>query len=183
VSDVVRAQEAVPVGAARTVVIGVGNCYRRDDGIGPAAAAEIERQHLPGVRVVICDGEPAGLLEAWAGMDLAIVVDAVRCVPGTPGRMHRWPAGQLERGWTASSHGLGIPDALALGRALDRCPHRVVLFAVEAADLRPGGRPLPGSGQLASGRRGGHRHRTSRGESPARGGPDAPDGPVPRAEN
>ena len=101
------------------MVIGVGNCYRRDDGIGPAAAAEIERQHLPGVRVVISDGEPAGLLEAWAGMDLAIVVDAVRCEPATPGRMHRWPAGQLERSWTASSHGLGIPDALDLGRALE----------------------------------------------------------------
>jgi hydrogenase maturation protease len=52
--------------------------------------------------------------------------------------MHRWPAGQLERGWTASSHGLGIPDALDLGRALDRCPRRVLLFGVEAADLSPG---------------------------------------------
>ena len=134
----VRVPEAGPVGAVRAVVIGVGNCYRRDDGIGPAVAAGIERQHLPGVRVVICDGEPAGLLEAWAGMDLAIVVDAVRCVPATPGRIHRWPAGQLERGWTGSSHGLGIPDALDLGRALGRCPRRVVLFAVEAADLRPG---------------------------------------------
>ena len=137
-SDIDPTRGAVPVDAVRAVVIGVGNCYRRDDGIGPAAAAEIERQHLPGVRVVISDGEPAGLLEAWAGMDLAIVVDAVRCVPATPGRMHRWPARQLEGGWTASSHGLGIPDALDLGRALDRCPRRVVLFAVESADLRPG---------------------------------------------
>ena len=135
---IVRGERAAPVGAVRAVVIGVGNCYRRDDGIGPAAAAEIERQHLPGVRVVISDGDPAGLLEAWAGLDLAIVVDAVRCVPATPGRMHRWRAGQVERGWTASSHGLGIPDALDLGRALDRYPRRVVLFAVEAADLRPG---------------------------------------------
>jgi hydrogenase maturation protease len=126
------------VGAIRAVVIGVGNCYRCDDGIGPAAAAEIERQHLPGVRVVISDGDPAGLLEAWAGLDLAIVVDAVRCVPATPGRVHRWPDGPLERGRTASSHGLGIPDALDLGRALDQCPRRVVVFAVEAADLRPG---------------------------------------------
>ena len=134
----IRAERAAPAGAVRAVVIGVGNCYRRDDGVGPAAAAEIERQHLPGVRVVICDGDPAGLLEAWAGLDLAIVVDAVRCVPATPGRVHRCPAGQLERGRTASSHGLGIPDALALGRALDRCPRRVVVFAVEAADLRPG---------------------------------------------
>ena len=134
----VRAERAAPAGAIRAVVIGVGNCYRRDDGIGPAAAAEIERQHLPGVRVVISDGDPAGLLEAWAGLDLAIVVDAVRCEPATPGRVHRWPDGQLERGRTASSHGMGIPDALDLGRALDQYPRRVVVFAVEAADLRSG---------------------------------------------
>ncbi len=137
-SGLARTPGVVPAGAVQAVVIGVGNCYRRDDGIGPAAAAEIERQHLPGVRVVMSDGEPAGLLEAWAGLDLAIIVDAACCVPATPGRMHRWPAGQLERGWTASSHGLGIPDALALGHALGRCPRRVVLFGVEAADLRPG---------------------------------------------
>lgn len=137
-SSTARRPGAAAADGVRAVVIGVGNCYRRDDGIGPAAAAEIERQHLPGVRVVICDGEPAGLLEAWAGLDLAIVVDAVRCMPATPGRVHRWPDGQLERGWTASSHGLGVPDALDLGRALDRCPRQVVLFAVEAADLRPG---------------------------------------------
>ena len=121
------------------VVIGIGNPFRNDDGIGPAVAAQIEEQRLPGVRVVISDGEPAGLLEAWAGAGLAVVVDAIHRVPASPGSIHRLTAGQLEAGGTAaSSHGLGVPDALRLGRALGRLPRRVVILAVEAADTGAG---------------------------------------------
>ena len=121
------------------VVIGIGNPFRNDDGIGPTVAAQIEEQRLPGVRVVISDGEPAGLLEAWAGADLAVVVDAIHRVPASPGSIHRLTSGQLEAGSTAaSSHGLGMPDALRLGRALGRLPRRVVILAVEAADTGSG---------------------------------------------
>jgi hydrogenase maturation protease len=121
------------------VVIGIGNPFRNDDGLGPAVAAQIEEQRLPGVRVVISDGEPAGLLEAWGGADLAVVVDAIHQVSASPGSIHRLTVGQLETGGTAaSSHGLGVPDALRLGRALGRLPRRVVIFAVEAADTGAG---------------------------------------------
>jgi hydrogenase maturation protease len=129
----------MPHVTTEAVVIGIGNPFRNDDGIGPAIASQIEEQRLPGVRVVISDGEPAGLLEAWAGADLAVVVDAIRLAPASPGRIHRLTTGQLEAyGTAASSHGLGVPDALRLGRALGRLPGRVVIFAVEAADTGAG---------------------------------------------
>jgi hydrogenase maturation protease len=121
------------------VVIGIGNPFRNDDGIGRAVAAQIEEQRLPGVRVIISDGEPAGLLEAWSGADLAVVVDAIHRVPASPGSIHRLNAGQLENGGTtASSHGLGVPDALRLGRVLEQLPRRLVIFAIEAADTGTG---------------------------------------------
>jgi hydrogenase maturation protease len=121
------------------VVIGIGNPFRNDDGIGPAVAAQIEEQRLPGVRVVMSDGEPAGLLEAWSGADLAVVVDAIHRVPASPGRLHRLTASQLETGGTAaSSHGFGMPDALRLGGALGQLPRRMVILAVEAADTGAG---------------------------------------------
>jgi hydrogenase maturation protease len=129
-----------------SVVIGVGNPFRRDDGIGPAVAAGIARQHLPGVRVVISDGEPSGLIEAWSGAGLAVIVDALHGWPGpgrpgaaAPGRVHRVTAAELETGGHAgSSHGLGLPDAFRLARALGRQPGRAVILAVEAADVRAG---------------------------------------------
>ncbi len=135
-----------------SVVIGVGNPFRRDDGIGPAVAAAIEGQHLPGVRVAFSDGEPSGLIEAWSGADLAVIVDALHGSPAgrapCPGRIHRikpagldtqpGPAGAPAGSSAGSSHGLGLPDAFRLGRALGREPRRAVIIAVEAADVRPG---------------------------------------------
>jgi hydrogenase maturation protease len=121
------------------VVIGIGNPFRRDDGIGPEVAAQIQGQRLPGVRVVLSDGEPAGLLEAWEGADLAVVVDAIQRVPASPGCIHRLTASQLESSSTAaSSHGLGLPEVIRLGRALERLPPQVVILAVEGVDTRPG---------------------------------------------
>jgi hydrogenase maturation protease len=134
----------MPHVTTEAVVIGIGNPFRNDDGIGPAVAAQIEEQRLPGVRVVMSDGEPAGLLEAWAGAALAVVVDAIHQVPASPGSIHRLTTGQLETGGTAaSSHGLGVPDALRLGEALGRLPRRMVIFAVETADTSAGAELSP----------------------------------------
>jgi len=115
------------------IVIGVGNPYRRDDAVGLLVADFVARR---GGHAVQCDGEPAGLLLAWEGADLAVVVDAVVCEPSTPGRVHRTTVEELPsaHGGT-SSHGLGIPDAVALATAVGRMPRQLVVYAVEAADV------------------------------------------------
>jgi hydrogenase maturation protease len=122
------------------VVIGVGSAYRRDDGIGPAVAAEVARSAPAGVVVHVLDGEPTALLEAWTGASLAVVVDALRTDgEPRPGRVHRTDLATVEVvGSGASSHGLGVPEAYALGRELDRLPRRLVVYAVEVADVRQG---------------------------------------------
>jgi hydrogenase maturation protease len=119
-----------------TVIIGVGNEYRRDDGIGPALVERLEPLDLPGVRLALADGEPTQLLDAWTGAALAVVVDAVLFEPSQPGRIHRTSVDELPHGGhSASSHGLGVPEALLLGQALGRVPQRLAVFAVEAADV------------------------------------------------
>jgi hydrogenase maturation protease len=120
----------------RAVVIGVGNSYRLDDGVGPAAIAELANHQLADVLLTVADGEPTQLLDAWSGASLAVVIDAVLCQPATPGRIHRTALGQLTPGGRlASTHGLGIPDAIRLAQVLDRAPERLVVYAVEAAEL------------------------------------------------
>ena len=75
------------------VVIGVGNEYRRDDGAGLAVVTSLRDRVPPGVELVLTDGEPTRLIEAWTGAALAVVVDAVRADPPRPGRVHRFVAG------------------------------------------------------------------------------------------
>jgi hydrogenase maturation protease len=122
------------------VVIGVGNEYRRDDGAGPAVVTSLRGRVPPEVELVLSDGEPTRLIEAWTGAALAVVVDAVRADPPRPGRVHRFvldgPLAPTTR--TASSHGFGLDDAIRLALALDRMPGRLVVHAIEAADLSQG---------------------------------------------
>lgn len=130
----------------RAVVVGIGNRYRGDDGIGPIVAEILDRQIQekqlpPTILVTVCDGEPTGLLDLWADAELAVVIDAVLCDPSTPGRIWRTSVDAL-RGITASasSHALGLPEVIPLGRLLGRLPRELVVIAVEAArlDLGPG---------------------------------------------
>jgi len=130
-------------GGVPVVVIGIGNEFRRDDGAGPAVVRGLRDLVPSGVGLVITDGEPTRLLEAWTGAALAVVVDAVRVSgpePARPGTTHRFvvdrPAAGAGR--TASSHGFGLDDAIALALALDRMPGRLIVHAIEAADLSQG---------------------------------------------
>lgn len=124
----------------RAAVVGVGNRYRRDDGVGLAAVEALRGSPPGGVRLACVDGEPTRLLDAWDGVPLAVVVDAALCRPAHPGTVHRAvvAAGALDAAQAAgaaSSHGLGLPEAVELGRILERLPDRLVLLTVEAADV------------------------------------------------
>lgn len=128
----------------RIVVIGLGNEFRRDDGAGPAVLGLLRTRPLRDVELLASDGEPAGLLTAWTGAELAIVVDAMTGSPPSPGRLHRiggriaGPAPGVAVRQAASSHGLGLREAIELGEVLGRLPGRLILHGVEAADLALG---------------------------------------------
>jgi hydrogenase maturation protease len=114
----------------RTVVIGVGNPYRSDDGVGPAVVELLRDKDIPGVELECALGETAELIELWTGATVAFVVDAVRAQPAHPGRVHHLvPDFAPPR--AASSHGPGLGEAVELARALGRLPGRLELFAVE----------------------------------------------------
>jgi hydrogenase maturation protease len=122
------------------VVVGVGNEFRRDDGAGPEVVARLHDRVPPGAELVVSDGEPTRLIEAWQGVALAVVVDAVRADPAVPGRLHRLVLDRATAGppGSVSSHGLGLDDAIGLALTLDRMPGRLIVHAVEAADLSQG---------------------------------------------
>jgi hydrogenase maturation protease len=73
----------------------------------------------------------------------AVVVDEVRVLgsePPHPGQVHRFVVDRpgTAAGQAASSHGFGLGDAVALALALDRMPGRLIVHAIEAADLTQG---------------------------------------------
>lgn len=121
------------------LVLGVGNRSRGDDGAGPCVAEHVAALGIPGVEVVM-ESEPLALIEAMAGHDAVVIIDAVSA-QGDPGRVHVWPVDSLPSGRPGpalGSHGLGVQDAVELARALGCLPSRVTVVGVEGETFEVG---------------------------------------------
>ncbi|HUJ94299.1 MAG TPA: hydrogenase maturation protease [Terriglobales bacterium] len=118
------------------LIIGCGNRQRGDDAAGILVA---ERLRELGVETVTRIGQAADLIEAWTGSDDVIVVDAV--VTGAPvGTVQMWE-GQLPPtclNATASTHTLGLAEALELAKVLNRLPTRLRVYGIEGVRFEPG---------------------------------------------
>ncbi len=124
----------------RVVVIGVGNPLRGDDGAGPAVIEALRGRVPDGTLLTVSDGEPGRMLDLWDRDDTVVVAETVRARPAHPGRLHTLPAAHAARytAGSASTHGLGLGEAVALAAALDRLPRALVVHAVEGTDFAVG---------------------------------------------
>jgi hydrogenase maturation protease len=121
------------------VIVGLGNSYRKDDGVGVVAATAVNDLALPGVRVATGIVEPMSLLEAWSDARLAVVIDAAIVTPSVPGRVRRCNLGDVVAATEGlSSHGVDIGRAYELGQLLGRVPDALVVFTIEVADTTQG---------------------------------------------
>lgn len=129
----------------RRVVLCVGNPDRGDDGVGRLVARWLYGRLPEDVLLVECEGGAAEVLDRIAGAHCAILVDAA--LSGVPaGTVHRvdCAAGDVvPAAGVASSHGLGVAEAIGLARTLGCLPRWCVIYAVEAKRLAPGGELSP----------------------------------------
>ncbi|GAA4592240.1 hydrogenase maturation protease [Planotetraspora phitsanulokensis] len=119
------------------MVIGCGNASRGDDAAGLEVVRLLRGSLPPSVATEETSGDATELIDAWAGADLAIVIDAV-CSGAAPGTVHRridLVSGDSFRG---SSHSLGLAEAVGLGEALGRMPGTLIVFGIEGGDFSIG---------------------------------------------
>jgi hydrogenase maturation protease len=130
-------------------VIGIGNPDRGDDGAGRAVARRLRARKPCGLEVRECGGEATELMASWEGAERVVVVDACRGA-GAAGSVHVLDGDDAERLrtlQTVSSHSFGVAAAVGLGRALDRLPSRLLIYAIEGRDFRVGGGLTPEVGR------------------------------------
>lgn len=123
----------------RAAVIGIGNLFRHDDGVGLVAAEFLEPVRLD-ADVLLETGEPTRLIDAWEGRSLTVVIDAIRA-GSDPGTVHRVEAGVdgfPDGGHYTSTHGAGLEAAFHLACALGRAPDRLIVYGIEPADVSEG---------------------------------------------
>lgn len=123
-----------------TLVLGIGNAWQGDDAAGLVTARRMRGLAPAGVDVRELEGEPVSLVEAWGGAESVFIVDAVRS-GAAPGTVHRLDATDEPLPATlsaASTHTLGVGEAIELARALGRLPARIVIYGIEAESIAAG---------------------------------------------
>ncbi len=124
----------------RTVVVGVGNDYRGDDGAGLAAARLLKKLSLNDVEIAELNGDATGLLDCLNDCDTAIIIDAIQsqCEPGT---IHRFDASQdpvPDNRSQRSTHGISLGSVIELARTQKALPRRVFVFGIEGKSFEHG---------------------------------------------
>jgi hydrogenase maturation protease len=115
------------------MLIGIGNEYRGDDGLGVMVARELRRRAHPGLAVVEQSGEGTSLIAAWQGAHCVQIVDAAACGE-PPGTIYRFDVTRqhLPQGLTHSSgHSFGLLEAIEMARHLNELPPTIVVYAIE----------------------------------------------------
>jgi hydrogenase maturation protease len=128
------------LGRSRTLIIGLGNEYRRDDAVGLVVARRLREAAPASVSVMEETGEGASLLESWQDTDTVVLIDAVRS-GAAPGMVHRLDAhgGPIAREFFRfSTHAFGLAEAVELARALGRLPPRLIVYGIEGKSFEAG---------------------------------------------
>ena len=125
--------------AGTAIVVGIGEPWRGDDGIGPRVVRALRGRTARPIRLVE-HAQPTELVDLRDGAEVAVVVDASLSggLAGTVVVVEGDGLGRLAAERTTSSHGLGVREAVELARALGRLPRRLVLVLVEARALEHG---------------------------------------------
>ena len=123
--------------SSKTIIIGIGNAHRGDDGTGLAVARALRPKLPPEIEVIEQFGEGTSLMDAWRGASRVILIDAVHS-GAAPGTIHHIDASTSPVPtalFPCSTHAFGVADAIEMARALHRLPPQVNIYGIESANF------------------------------------------------
>ena len=127
-------------GKRNILLIGIGNPFRRDDGVGCFIAREVKKRNFEDVSCREHRGEGIDLIEQWKDCSTVIAIDAILCEE-KPGTIFRYelPPDELPKSvFACSTHALNIADVIHLAKTLDRCPPKIIVYGIAGKNFEMG---------------------------------------------
>lgn len=141
----------MPSQTRKTLIIGIGNPFRRDDAVGLVVASRLRSQVNDSLMVIEQSGEGASLMEAWKDTDRVMIIDAVRS-GAAAGTLHRFDAREQSAPvnfFNYSTHAFSLAEAIEMARILNRLPEHLTVYGIEGEDFTTGTGLTPAVEQAA----------------------------------
>jgi hydrogenase maturation protease len=126
----------------KTIILGMGNPLRCDDGIGVAVVEVLKRSYSLSDNITFMDAGTSSLraLLMMQGYQRVFIIDAAD-IGGAPGDWRCIPIEDISfipEGLTkyGSFHNAGLKDAIALGQVMEILPEEIMIYAVQPQDLQ-----------------------------------------------
>lgn len=119
-------------------VIGIGNEFRQDDGVGIYIARNLRKREMPDVAIMEHQTGGTDIISEWEGYQTVILVDAVSSGDNA-GKTYRFviPGDQLPKSvFCASTHTFNIADCIELARALNQLPEKLIIYGIEGKNFQ-----------------------------------------------
>lgn len=139
----------------KTLVIGIGNRWRGDDGAGLLLTDALglrlatEPKLANAFEVYPCSGEAANLLEQWRGRDHVVIVDAIVAAAAQPGGLLHLDALDPRTAplpvlaSSTSSHAFGLAAAIGLAKELQALPRHLDVIGIVGKEFTVGSPASP----------------------------------------
>ena len=123
-----------------TVIIGVGNRFRGDDGAGRIVAQRLKARLPLGEKVYESSGEALSLMELWGSSPRVILADAAEAgdEPGTVSRMDASLEALPSAFFHMSTHAFSVAEAIEMARSLGQLPATVIVYGIQGASFEHG---------------------------------------------
>jgi hydrogenase maturation protease len=122
------------------IFVGVGNQYRRDDGVGVEIVRRLRAENIPDTKIITTTGEGAALMEIFKKHDAVFIFDAVSS-GARPGEIFRFEAHHQPipaRFFNYSTHAFSLAEAVELARALKQLPAFLIVYGIQGKNFGSG---------------------------------------------
>jgi len=125
---------------SNTILIGLGNEYRRDDGAGLIIVRKLKSILPPHIVTFEVKDKPTILMEIWNNFDRVIVFDAVYSgnKPGTIYQFNPVSKSLPTQFVHSSTHSMSLIEVIELSRALCQLPLSMMVYGIEGKSYEMG---------------------------------------------